>query len=216
MADGDGEYQPAESAWHNGELEMVMHRPNTVELVETIGDLIRDGALILEDINEILEEENLTFRFERKHLSENICVQILSIDDIADKGAQVEHPNIRKLVDRMDRALEVNDMGSVLHASASIFETLAKDVVKVKSVQNQTLASFFERYKKDSKLPVPVLDYILNIYNLRSTEPLAGHGSLLPSNITKEGAIFLLEMTKAFVRIERKLAVLVVQLENKK
>jgi hypothetical protein len=105
----------------------------------------------------------------------------------------------------MDDALDKEDYPGVLHASASIFETMAKDVVAIPSVQNQTLKSFFDRYRKDSSLPSEVLDYILSIYDLRSTTPLAGHGSTQAPDVNKEAAIALSEMTKAFVRIEYKL-----------
>ena len=118
-----------------------------------------------------------------------------------------EHPNIGLLVERMDDALKRGDPAQVLHASASIFETLAKDVINLESIQDKSLGSFFARYRNDSGLPDPILDYILEIYNRRSTEPLAGHGSTRPPNIAQEEAIILAEMTKAFVRIERQLAI---------
>ncbi len=206
-ADADGEYNPAEYAWHNGEIELVMRRPNAVELVETIGDLIVDGALDIEEVNRILESENLSFAFE-DHSSfdeKSIGVYVAPIDKIESTESKNEHINIRVLVERMDDALSRDDTSGVLHASASIFETLAKSIVGLKSVENQTLGSFFERYRKDSKLPPPILDYILDIYKLRNTEPLAGHGSLSVTSIKIEEAIILAEMTKAFIRAERKL-----------
>jgi SpoVK/Ycf46/Vps4 family AAA+-type ATPase len=112
------------------------------------------------------------------------------------------HPNIRILIDRMNDALKREDYPGVLHSSASIFETLAKDVVGISNVQNQTLKSFFDRYRKDSALPEKVLDYILAIYESRNVTPLAGHGSTQTPTISREVAIGLSEMTKAFVRIE--------------
>ncbi|MBU4467674.1 MAG: hypothetical protein KKC39_02875 [Candidatus Omnitrophica bacterium] len=212
-SDSWGNYELAEAAWHNGEIEMVMRRPDTAELIETIGDLLQDTAIDTDEVNEILEEENVSFKFERTKFHGDISVNIFAIDKIGTEEEK-EHLNVRVLVDRMDKALESNDTGGVLHASASIFETLAKDIVNVKSIANQTLASFFEKYRKISKLPEPVLDYILDIYKLRNTEPLAGHGSTLPTNITKEEAIFLVEMTKAFVRIERQLAIIEVNIKK--
>ncbi len=115
------------------------------------------------------------------------------------------HPNIHKLIERMDNALERDDYPGVLHASANIFETLAKDIVGIPSVQDQTLKSFFERYREDSTLPSEILDYILAIYESRSTTPLAGHGSTKTPGISREVAISLSEMTKALVRIEYRL-----------
>lgn len=115
------------------------------------------------------------------------------------------HSNIQILIGRMDDALTRDDYPGVLHASANIFETLAKDIVGIPSVQDQTLKSFFERYRKDSTLPNEVLNYILDIYESRSTTPLAGHGSTRTPSLSREVAISLSEMTKAFVRIEYKL-----------
>jgi hypothetical protein len=105
----------------------------------------------------------------------------------------------------MDNALSQGDYAAVLHASASIFETMAKDIVGIPTVQNQTLKSFFQRYRKDSTLPKEIVDYVLAIYESRNVTPLAGHGSTQAPNISREAAISLSEMTKAFVRIEYKL-----------
>lgn len=112
------------------------------------------------------------------------------------------HPNIEVLIRRMDDSLRRNDFAGVLHASASIFETMAKDIVGIQTVQNQTLKSFFDRYRKDSALTNEILDYILGIYDLRNTTPLAGHGGTQLPAITARAAISLSEMTRAFIRIE--------------
>jgi hypothetical protein len=82
---------------------------------------------------------------------------------------------------------------------------MAKDIVGTPTVEDQTLGSFFSRYRKDSALPAEVLDYILTIYNLRSATPLASHGSTKAPSISKETAIILVEMTKAFIRMEYRL-----------
>ena len=113
--------------------------------------------------------------------------------------------NIRFLITRMEDAFDRNDFALVLKTSSDIFETLAKEVVGISSVQNQTLKSFFERYKKDSGLPDEVLNYILSVYDSRSSVPLAGHGHTAIPEISFETAITLSEMTKAFVSIEYKL-----------
>ena len=119
-----------------------------------------------------------------------------------------EHPNVRLLIDRMMRALYSFDPAAVLHASASIFETLAKDIIRIDSIKDQPLGSFFERYRKDSNLPKEILDYILSIYNRRNNEPLAGHGSTNDPSITQSEAIVLAELTIALVKIERQLHIL--------
>ncbi len=115
------------------------------------------------------------------------------------------HPNIQLLIARMDDALDRDDYAGVLHASASIFETMAKDIVAIPGVQNQTLKSFFDRYRKDSNLPTEILDYILEIYDLRNTTPLAGHGSIQTPAMSRDAAITLSEMSRAFIRIEYRL-----------
>lgn len=128
----------------------------------------------------------------------------VSLGFISDKSTD-EHPNILVLINRMTTALDHNDTSGVLHASASIFETMAKKIVGIDDVQDKTLASFFNRYRRDSGLPEEVLDYILSIYKRRNIEPLAGHGSIKSPSITKPEAVILTELTKAFVRIERQL-----------
>ena len=69
-------------------------------------------------------------------------------------------------MNRMDSDLSRGDYAGVLHCSASIFETMAKDIVGIPTVQNQTLKSFFDRYRKDSALPQEILDYIISISTL--------------------------------------------------
>jgi hypothetical protein len=115
------------------------------------------------------------------------------------------HANITVLLERMESNLGRDDYAGVLHCSASIFETMAKDIVGIPTVQNQTLKSFFDRYRKDSALPQDILDYIFSIYEKRSIMPLAGHGSIQTPTISKQEATTIAELTKAFVRIEYKL-----------
>jgi hypothetical protein len=116
-----------------------------------------------------------------------------------------QHPNITVLLERMETALGREDYAGVLHASATILETLAKDVVGTTAVQDQTLGSFFERYRRDSLLPAPILDYVKDIYDARSITPLAAHGSIASPSITKEKATSLAAITRAIVEIEYRL-----------
>lgn len=209
-SDDWGDYHPAEHGWHNGELELILRRPSTPDLVETLADLIQDGWLHDVTVNDILDHSNLSFRFDDNETADglDVSVEVFSVPDIEDLVGQDEHPNIRVLVERMDRALAAEDAPEVLHTSASIFEALAKDVVNRETVETQTLASFFERYRKDSGLPEPILDFILDVYRRRNTEPLAGHGRLAEPDFRQTDAIALAALTKAFLRIERDLAVL--------
>ena len=87
-----------------------------------------------------------------------------------------------------------------------IFETLAKLVFNSPNVENQTLASLFDGYRKRSELPEPLLDYILETYKRRNVEPLAGHGATKPPTVSAKEAAVLVEMTKMCVRLERRLA----------
>jgi len=198
--DLDGYFHPAENAWHNGEFQLVFRRLSTIQFIEFMGDLIQNGYFDRSKINEYLEQDNVSFRFGDNEDGE-LAVEVFPLDKV-ESGETPEQPNIRVVARRMDDALKQDDYAGVLHASAVIFETMAKDIVGISTVQNQTLKSFFERYRKDSLLPNEILDYILNVYDSRSTEPLAGHGSTKTPEITKETAIVLSEMTKAFVKIE--------------
>jgi hypothetical protein len=106
----------------------------------------------------------------------------------------------------METALSIHDFSGVLHASASIFETLAKDVMQSSTVSDQPLGAFFEGYRKKSLLPEPVLEYMLEVYRARNKQPLAGHGSLTLPTVDAPQAVVLCELTKSIVRIERSLA----------
>jgi hypothetical protein len=179
-----GDYQPVEYAWHEGELEAVMTRPETPNLIDTLADLIQNKILNVDEVNQVLQTDNVSVRFEESYSDtySDHCVKpnVLTLQEIEERQVEDEHPNIRILFARMDRALEDKDTSGVLHASATIFETMAKIIVNRPTIENQTLKSFFERYKIDSNLPVPLLDYILSIYEKRNIEPLAGHGSTTP------------------------------------
>ena len=94
------------------------------------------------------------------------------------------------------------------------FETLAKDIIGIESIKDQTLGSFFEKYRKESKLPPAALDYIIEQYKKRGKEPLAGHGHVDPPTITREEAVVLAEFTRFVVRTERSLAVPVMDKQN--
>jgi hypothetical protein len=205
-----GEYHPAEYAWHHGQRELIMRIPSTPQLAEILADYLQKGMVQTKSVNEILSNYGCSFSFEEVESSHSeetrIKVKVTPVESIDDVDLNNDHPNVRRLVARMDKALADKDFAGVLHASASIFETLAKDVMKNPNVNNETLASFFDGYKKKSLLPAPVLDYMLLVYKERNTQPLAGHGSLTEPSISPEHAVTLCELTKTIVRIERKLS----------
>jgi hypothetical protein len=101
--------------------------------------------------------------------------------------------------------MQDQDWPLVLHTGASIFETLAKLVVPPPGVQNQTLGAFFAAFRKHSKLAVPLLDTIEEIYKRRNIEPTAAHGSTTDPTITREEAIQISHLTRALVHLEREL-----------
>lgn len=204
-----GDYETATAAWHISELELVMRRAPTAELVETLADMIQAGVLKDDEVNELLEVGGTAVSFKASDSVsgiESVDVVVQPIPDIDNEAMPDEHPNIRVLVERMERSLKAGDHAAVLHASASIFETLAKDVMADPSVENKSLGQIFDRYKHESKLSPELLNYIQSIFRSRSTEPLAGHGSTLESNVSAADATILSEMTKAIVRCERQLA----------
>jgi hypothetical protein len=200
-ADHLGEYEASEVVWHQGEFELVFRRLNAIQFIEYICELVSNDVFEKDEINDMLEKANLSFRlrYERGSLSVEV------FDCIKDETISNAQSNIRFLVARMDLLMGNNDFPGVLHTSASIFETLAKEIVPLPSVQNQTLKSFFDRYKKDSHLPEVFKTYILEIYDKRNVAPLAGHGSLQMSVISREEATCISELTKSFVRMEYKL-----------
>lgn len=199
-ADGMGAYEDYEYAWHNGQFELCFRRLDTNRLIELLCEVVDRQWLQRKEVNNLLEQEGASFRLAKGASTE---VEVISIEKLEEDTPQFnEHPNIRLLVNRMISSLENADYAAVLHSSASIFETLAKDVVGIPSVQDQTLASFFDRYKKDSQLPAELQAKVLDTYKLRNSSPLAGHGSTQVPSITNEEAVTLCELTKAFVRIE--------------
>lgn len=200
----DEYYYPPEKAWHFAELELVTRRPDAATLIEILCDLLEEELLDLDDVNDVFAGDNSRLLFCKD--SEGAKVRVTSVNDIPDDDVSSEHPNIRKLIHRMETLLGDEDWAGVLHACASVFETLAKDVIGNPSIENKTLGSFFDSYKKRSELSEPVLEMIKSIYDRRGSEPLAGHGQTKPPTIEREEAVTLAEMTKALVRIERKLA----------
>ena len=206
VPDDMGLYMSEEFGWHSAETELIMRRPDTAQLAELLGDMLQQGMLDLGVVNQILAGDNSSIRFVAKGFDEDISINILSDAEIEEEGHADEHPNIRVLVSRMETAFDQKDFAGVLHASATVFETLAKLVVGNPKVEDQTLGGMFDGYRKRSELPGPLLDYILETYRRRNSEPLAGHGATKPPSVTAQEASILIEMTKMCVRLERRLA----------
>lgn len=112
------------------------------------------------------------------------------------------HPNVISLLVRMEQCLEGEDPSGVLHAAANILETTAKDIVQTPSVQDKTLGSFIDKYTKASALPSAIKGIVKGIYDLRSTMPLAGHGSTREPNLSMQDAVVIAATVKFIVEIE--------------
>jgi hypothetical protein len=203
QSDDNGNYEEAEYAWHESNFHLSVRRLDTIQFIEFACELFEKDILEIDFVNEALKKEAASFNFQ--NTSRSYEIKVFSFVELESENFEEEHINIRTLVSRMEIALENKDYTNLLHASASIFETMAKNVIGIEDIQDKTLGSFFNRYRKDSKLPEAVLDYILETYNKRNKMPLAGHGSLEIPEITMEESIILCEMTKTFVRIESQL-----------
>jgi hypothetical protein len=199
-SDDMGVYEPAEYAWHDSNIFLILRGISTIQFIEYAGELFRTGILKIKQVNSLLNKEGASFLFIQSR-GEKLAIEVRSLEALEEEPTP-GHPNIRLLVSRMDHSLQQDDYSGVLHSSASIFETMAKDIIGSSTIQDQTLGSFFAKYKEESSLPLEVLDYILEIYKKRNTEPLAGHGSTAAPAISREQAIILVEITKAFVKIE--------------
>lgn len=118
------------------------------------------------------------------------------------KFDKLVHSNVVALIGRMEQCLENSDPSGVLHAASNILETTAKDIIKSSSIENQTLGGFIEKYKKESNLPNGIKDVVEQIYKLRNTMPISGHGSTTIPNMNMHDAIVIAAATKFIVEIE--------------
>ncbi len=201
----DWDYHSAEYAWHFAELELAMRRPDTAQLFEILIDLVNEAGLPMADVNAVLKDDGVGVRLADEDGS--ATVELQDVTDAPEVELEPgEHVNVRGLVERMDRALQDKDWSLVVHAGASVFETVAKQVVPLQGVQNQSLGSWFAAYRKYSKLSGPLLDAAEEIFKRRNVEPLAGHGSVAVPGVTEAEAIQIRELSVAFVRMERLLA----------
>lgn len=140
------------------------------------------------------------FRFAANYEGKNAIGDFINPPDIGYIPAKPL--NIGTLVERMQKCWSGRDYSCVLHAAASILETMAKDIVPNPKIENQSLGGFFEAYRKHSALTPNELDHLLNLYNLRSTTPLAGHGATQLPQITQEEASNIMTLIGDCVRYE--------------
>ncbi|MDK4272956.1 hypothetical protein QPX44_09060 [Corynebacterium pseudodiphtheriticum] len=196
-----GEYSASEIAWHENEFEAAIFRLTTPEFIEFVAELVDREFLELDLANSLLSDGNCDVMLRRDTNNQ------ISVDLIENEGA-VElspnsNPNLRQLVDRMDRSIENEDYPNTLSASASVIETISKELLLDKKVSDQSFGSYAEAYAKRTGLPEPVTGWLREIYNWRNREPLAGHGHTAPPTISKNEAVVIAEFTKAFIRVEQ-------------
>lgn len=140
------------------------------------------------------------FRFADNYTGTNATIDFVSPPEVGQ--IQYAPANIGVLWDRAKDCWKRRDYAGVLHACASVIETMAKHIVQNPNVQNESLGGFFDLYRKKSKLPQHHLDELLDIYNRRSTTPNSGHGSTLPPGLTMQEAQKFYNFTAVCVRLE--------------
>ena len=194
------DYFPEDVARLETEFMICIRRLNPIQFIEFLGTVVEYEYIDINDANIILKEINSSVAIELDttgHLS-------ISILPMADKSAldNDASPNLRTILRRMDSYLNDEDYAAVLLNSAMAIEFISKQIYGSSKIYNQSFGSYFEGYKNNTTLPEPVIDWMLQIYKRRNTEPLASHGSPLPPSITCEEASLIAEMTKAFIRYE--------------
>lgn len=194
------DYFPEDVARLETEFMICIRRLNPIQFIEFLGTVVEYEYIDINDANIILKEINSSVAIELDttgHLS-------ISILPMADKSAldNDASPNLRTILRRMDSYLNDEDYAAVPLNSAMAIEFISKQIYGSSKIYNQSFGSYFEGYKNKTTLPEPIIDWMLQIYKRRNTEPLASHGSPLPPSITCEEASLIAEMTKAFIRYE--------------
>lgn len=180
-----------------------IRRLNPIQFIEFLATVVEYEYIDINDANIILKEVNSSVALELD-TSGRLSISILPM---ADKSAldNDANPNLRTLLSRIDRLLNAEDYAGVLFYSAQAIEYISKQIYGSSKIYNQSFGSYVEGYKKKTTLPEPIIDWMLQIYKRRNSEPLAAHGSPLPPSITCEEATLIAEMTKAFIRYESRM-----------
>ncbi len=199
-------YRNLQTVWIDNNFCTIFLRLNTIQCIELICELIHCEMAEVEEINELLDRDNLSFSiamlYKGKYYKEpyiKLKQYVPEDSDIEDSDIS-EHPNVRFLFHRMETLLDNDDYPGVFHTAGSIIETMAKDILGDSSTK--PFKSLKASYRKGSNLREPMLDWLDQVYLMRNKEPLAGHGSTQIPNISKEEAVICVELTKSFVRIE--------------
>tara|TARA_R110000868_G_scaffold117600_10_gene312329 strand:+ start:361 stop:1230 length:870 start_codon:yes stop_codon:yes gene_type:complete len=206
----DEYYEAQEHAWHDGEFKLIFRRLDTFQFVEMLGELIKYQYMDISEVNDLLEKGKLSFRYKSTSKSSSgLLAKFLKTSEIEellkDEGNESYHENVFVLFNRMDAAFKAKDFSLVLSQAASVFELVAKDVIDDTKYDGKTFHSLLKKYKEVSGLPEAAVDYMNKVYIERGRTPLAAHGSRLDvPKMNEKDALTLIEITKAFVRIEYK------------
>lgn len=195
-----GEYSAPEIAWHESEFEAAIFRLSSPEFIEFVAELVDRDFLELNLANSLLSEGNCDVVL-RRDTNNQITVDLIENEGAVEFNPS-SNPNVRQLVDRMDRSIQYEDYPNALSASASIIETISKELLSDKQVSDKPFGSYAEAYAKRTGLPEPVTGWMRQIYTRRNHEPLAGHGHTAPPTISEKEAVVIAEFTKAFIRVE--------------
>ena len=183
-------------------IENIFNNLELYEIVELLFDYIQADLININSVNNIFKEYEVPVLFEqdwRNHLS----IKTENLKDIP--ILENEHPNVKKLISRMDSSFANDDYTGVLHASASVYETLVKDISGEPKFQKMSLGQILNDSQFSLNIPEQIIDYIREIFKKRNTVPTAGHGGTSIPTITKEEAIVIREFTKTIVRVLRKI-----------
>lgn len=198
-----GDYFPEDVARLESEFMIYIRRLNSIQFIEFLATVVEYEYIDINDANIILKEVNSSVALELDTTG-RLSISILPM---ADKSAldNDANPNLRTILSRMDSFLNTEDYAGVLFNSAQAIEYISKQIYGSSKIYNQSFGSYVEGYKNKTTLPEPIIDWMLQIYKRRNTEPLAAHGSPLPPSITCEEATLIAEMTKAFIRYESRM-----------
>ena len=127
-----------------GPLAYDIH-PNKSDCYEFIR---RTYARTANEITPILEERSNNERFV------NLEAEVFSIFEagVPESTLPEETLGLRQLYNRAKTLLDINDYAGVLHACGSMFELHAKKVCGDANLNDKSLGTFFEKYKKMSPL----------------------------------------------------------------
>lgn len=195
-----GNYSEQEYVWHEGEFQVCIRRLDSVQFIEFLAEIVESTDVTKDEANTLLSEAKSSVRFREDGGQVVVNVAPLAGNMNVDKEA---NPNLRTLVDRMDRSVDSKDYAAALSNCALAIEVISKETMASSSVDDRSFGSYFEGYKKKNGLPGVVVDWMLEIYKKRTGEPLAGHGQRRSPIITGEEATLIVEMTKVFIRYER-------------